>query len=91
MDNIIVSFNVIAPVFFLMVLGYFLVNYTSLADGKLTKQAKDLNMAAETGLDMLVAQAVYAQEFYQNRKLCSSDEEYRTLIDGIVEKIIPML
>jgi predicted permease len=39
LDNIIVSFNVIAPVFFLMVLGYFLVNYTSLADGKLTKQA----------------------------------------------------
>ena len=39
MDNIIVSFNVIAPVFYLMVLGYFLVNYTSLADGKLTKQA----------------------------------------------------
>ena len=39
MDNIIVSFNVIAPVFFLMVLGYFLVNYTPLADGKLTKQA----------------------------------------------------
>lgn len=39
MDNIIVSFNVTAPVFFLMVLGYFLVNYTSLADGKLTKQA----------------------------------------------------
>ena len=31
MDNIIVSFNVIAPVFFLIVLGYFLVNYTSLA------------------------------------------------------------
>ena len=42
---------------------------------KLTKQAKDLNMAAETGLDMLVAQAVYAQEVYQNRTLCSSDEE----------------
>lgn len=39
MDNIIVSFNVIAPVFFLMVIGYLLVNYTSLADGKLTKQA----------------------------------------------------
>ena len=39
MDNIIVSFNVIAPVFFLMVLGYFLVNNTTLADGKLTKQA----------------------------------------------------
>lgn len=29
----------IAPVFFLMVIGYLLVNYTSLADGKLTKQA----------------------------------------------------
>ena len=39
MENIIVSFNVIAPVFFLMVLGYLLVNYTSLADRKLTKQA----------------------------------------------------
>ena len=39
MDNIIVSFNVIAPVFFLMVLGYLLVNYTSLADRNLTKQA----------------------------------------------------
>lgn len=39
MDNIIVSFNVIAPVFFLMVLGYLLVNYTSLADRQLTKQA----------------------------------------------------
>ena len=39
MKNIIVSFNVIAPVFFLMVLGYLLVNYTSLADRKLTKQA----------------------------------------------------
>ena len=39
MDNIIVSFNVIAPVFLLMVLGYLLVNYTSLADHKLTKQA----------------------------------------------------
>ena len=40
MENIIVSFNVIAPVFFLMVLGYLMVNYTSLADRKLTKQAK---------------------------------------------------
>lgn len=39
LDNIIVSFNVIAPVFFLMVLGYLLVNYTSLADRQLTKQA----------------------------------------------------
>ena len=39
MDKIIVSFNVIAPVFFLMVLGYLLVNYTSLADRQLTKQA----------------------------------------------------
>ena len=39
MDNIIVSFNVIAPVFFMMVLGYLLVNYTSLADRQLTKQA----------------------------------------------------
>jgi len=39
LDNIIVSFNVIAPVFFLMGLGYLLVNYTSLADRQLTKQA----------------------------------------------------
>ena len=39
MDNIIVAFNVIAPVLFLMVIGYVLVNYTNLADRNLTKKA----------------------------------------------------
>ena len=54
MDNIIVSFNVIAPVFFLMVLGYFLVNYTSLADGKLTKQANAIVFKNYKSLDELL-------------------------------------
>ena len=32
MENIILSFNVIAPLFFLMVIGYAIANYTDLAD-----------------------------------------------------------
>lgn len=39
MDNIIIAFNVIAPVLFLMIIGYVLVNYTKLADRDLTKKA----------------------------------------------------
>ena len=53
MDNIIVSFNVIAPVFFLMVLGYFLVNYTSLADDTVriivSDRSKDRNTGKSAG------------------------------------------
>ena len=39
MENIILSFNVIAPLFFLMVIGYVLVNYTGLADKELCQKA----------------------------------------------------
>lgn len=42
MENIILSFNVIAPLFFLMVIGYVLVNYTSLADKELCRKANAL-------------------------------------------------
>ncbi len=53
----------------------------------LTKQAKELGMTAATGLDMLVAQAVYASEYFQGKKLCASDAEYTELIDSISNDI----
>lgn len=42
MENIILSFNVIAPLFFLMVIGYAIANYTDLADENLLKKANTL-------------------------------------------------
>lgn len=42
MENMILSFNVIAPLFFLMVLGYILVNYTRMADRQLCASANTL-------------------------------------------------
>ena len=42
MENIILSFNVIAPLFFLMVIGYVIANYTALADKSLLKKANSL-------------------------------------------------
>lgn len=42
MENMILSFNVIAPLFFLMVLGYVLVNYTRMADKDLCAKANTL-------------------------------------------------
>lgn len=42
MENIILSFNVIAPLFFLMVIGYLIANYTDLADKDLLKKANTL-------------------------------------------------
>ena len=42
MENIILSFNVIAPLFFLMVIGYLIANYTNLADKDLLKKANTL-------------------------------------------------
>lgn len=42
MENIILSFNVIAPLFFLMVIGYVIANYTDLADKNLLKKANSL-------------------------------------------------
>ena len=48
---------------------------------KLTEQAKELGMTAITGLEMLVAQALYAAEFFLDTKL---DE---TQIDSIYQKL----
>lgn len=42
MENIILSFHVIAPLFFLMVIGYVIANYTDLADKELLKKANAL-------------------------------------------------
>lgn len=53
----------------------------------LVKQARTMGMISATGLDMLVAQAVYASEYFQNKKLCASNDEYTQLIDSISDKI----
>ncbi len=42
MENIVLSFNVIAPLFFLMVIGYVIANHTNLADKDLLKKANSL-------------------------------------------------
>lgn len=42
MENLILSFNVIAPLFFLMVIGYVLVHHTKLADKELCGKANTL-------------------------------------------------
>lgn len=42
MENMILSFNVIAPLFFLMVIGYLITSYTDLADKDLLKKANTL-------------------------------------------------
>lgn len=42
MENLIVSFNVIAPLFFLMVIGYILVHGTKMADKELCSKANTL-------------------------------------------------
>ncbi len=72
MENIIVSFNVIAPVFFLMVLGYLLVNYTSLADRKLTKQTNAIvfKIFLPCMLFYNVYQSDIGAEIHSRIKLC---------------------
>ena len=72
MENIIVSFNVIAPVFFLMVLGYLLVNFTSLADRKLTKQANAIvfKIFLPCMLFYNVYQSDIGAEIHSRIKLC---------------------
>jgi len=72
LENIIVSFNVIAPVFFLMVLGYLLVNYTSLADRKLTKQANAIvfKIFLPCMLFYNVYQSDIGAEIHSRIKLC---------------------
>lgn len=58
---------------------------------KLTKQAKELGMTCATGLDMLVAQAVYASEFFTGKTFFDSEDKYSALIDDVVSKVAPML
>ena len=72
MENVVVSFNVIAPVFFLMVLGYLLVNYTSLADRKLTKQANAIvfKIFLPCMLFYNVYQSDIGAEIHSRIKLC---------------------
>ena len=72
MENIIVSFNVIAPVFFLMVSGYLMVNYTSLADRKLTKQANAIvfKIFLPCMLFYNVYQSDIGAEIHSRIKLC---------------------
>lgn len=57
----------------------------------LVKQARKLGMTGATGLEMLVAQAVYASEYFQNKKLCASESEYTQLIDKITQAIAASL
>lgn len=53
----------------------------------LVKNARELGMTGATGLEMLVAQAVYASEFFRGKKMCASPEEYTQLIDKITGTI----
>lgn len=57
------------------------------AETVLTKQAKELGMTAATGLDMLVAQAVYAEEHFQHKVFFHNSKEYINLIDSIAADI----
>lgn len=57
----------------------------------LVRQARKLGMTGATGLEMLAAQAVYAAEFFQNKKMCASDDEYTQLIDRITETVAASL
>lgn len=57
------------------------------SETKLTTQAKSLGMKAATGLEMLVAQAVYAAEYFRGKEPSSDIQEYSKLIDGIVDKL----
>ena len=57
----------------------------------LIKQAGKLGITSASGLDMLSAQAVYASEYFQDKKLCGSDEEYIKLIDSITDHIAELM
>lgn len=57
------------------------------AETVLTKQAKELGMTAATGLDMLVAQAVYAEEHFQHKIFFNNTSEYVDMIDNITSSI----
>lgn len=56
---------------------------------KLLKQANEqLGIKTASGLDMLSAQAVYASEYFQGKKLCGSEAEYVEFIDKITKSLM---
>lgn len=58
---------------------------------KLLKQAGELNMTSVCGLEMLVAQAVYASEYFRGIKICDTENQYIELIDSIAVRIRDMM
>lgn len=58
---------------------------------KLLKQAKELGMTAAAGLDMLVSQAVYASEFFLDKKFYENSADYAALMDKVVNRVASML
>lgn len=53
---------------------------------KLLKIAKDMGKVAQNGLDMLIYQAVYAQEIWQNKKLNIADKVIKIVSGELYEK-----
>ena len=58
---------------------------------KILAQARELNMISVCGLEMLVAQAVYASEYFRGIKIYDTDNRYIELIDSIAVKIRDMM
>ncbi len=58
---------------------------------ELLKSARILNMKSVCGLEMLVAQAVYASEYFRKIKICDTENQYIELIDRIAAKIRDMM
>lgn len=58
---------------------------------RLIQQAKNLGITFSGGLEMLVAQAVYASEYFRQVKLYNNEEDYAVLIDQLTEYIASLL
>lgn len=58
---------------------------------KLLQQAESLGMKSVCGIEMLVAQAVYASEYFRQIKLYDTEEAYIQLIDSITNEITTSL
>lgn len=58
---------------------------------KLIKQAESLGITFSGGLEMLVAQAVYASEYFKKTRLYDNEKDYSILIDKLTEEISELL
>ncbi len=58
---------------------------------KLITQAKELGLVYCGGLSMLVAQAVYASEYFMKTKLYDNEDDYAALIDRLTDNISKLL